>query len=231
MLILTRYIEKSRVYLTGGEPTIISDVYTFMQQCIDAKKTDYHLTMCTNGMKISNKFLGLADQFCNMNFSFSLDGFGHVNDYWRSGSEWNTIINNAHLLESHGHSISINTVPGIYNVTNLHLLFEFLDKEFPKSTIYLQINHLGPQSAFNHPFPELVLESMERCKKTKIYYSDGKSNKSCIDSIHAHYSKNPVCDLSLLQEFFLYNDRLDEIRGVKLKDFIPELDSARGLLT
>jgi uncharacterized radical SAM superfamily Fe-S cluster-containing enzyme len=223
--------KKSRVYLTGGEPTIISDVYTFMQKCIDAGKTDYHLTMCTNGMKISDKFLSLANQFSDTNFSFSLDGFGQVNDYWRSGSDWDTIIKNAHLLESHGHTISINTVPGIYNVTNLHLLFEFLDREFPKSTIYLQINHLGPQSAFNHPYPELVLESMKRCKETKVYYSDGKSNKSCIDSLYNHYSKNPVCDLDSLREFFTYNDRLDEVRGVRLGDFIPELEASRLLLT
>lgn len=222
---------KVRVYLTGGEPTIMPEVLQFMRNCIEAGKTDFDFTLGTNAQKISPAFLALADHFSNMNFSVSLDGFGQVNDYWRHGSDWHTIIANTKLLESRGHNISINTVPGIYNVTNLHLLFEFLDQEFPNTTVYLQINHFGPQTAYNHPFPDLVVKSMERCRKTKMYYSDGKSNKTCIDSLYDHYSKNPQCDLKLLRSFFTYNDQLDHARGVKLEDYIPELAAARALLT
>ena len=221
---------KVRVYLTGGEPTIMHEVLQFMRDCIKAGKTDFDFTLGTNAQKISPTFLELADHFTNMNFSISIDGYGRINDYWRHGSDWNTVITNTKLLASRGHNISINTVPGIYNVTNLHLLFEFLDQEFPHTSVYLQINYFGPQTAYNHPFPELVVKSMERCRQTKMYYSDGKSNKTCIDSLYDHYSKSPKCDIPLLKEFFDYNDRLDQVRGVMLKDFIPELEAARSLL-
>ena len=221
---------KTRVYLTGGEPTIMTEVLEFMRNCIRAGKTDFDFTLGTNAQKISPAFLALTDHFTNMNFSISLDGYGKVNDYWRHGSDWDTVISNTKLLESRGHNISINTVPGIYNVTNLHLLFEFLDQEFPHTAVYLQINRFGPQSAYNHPNPELVIASLDRCRKTKMYHSDGKSNKTCIDSLYNHYSQNPVCDLKLLKEFFDYNNRLDQVRGVMLKDFIPELESAQSLV-
>jgi sulfatase maturation enzyme AslB (radical SAM superfamily) len=221
----------TRVYLTGGEPTIMSEVLDFMKTCIAQGKTDFDFTLGTNGQKLSPTFLELSDHFTNMNFSFSLDGYGQINDYWRWGSDWNTVISNAHLLESRGHTISINTVPGIYNVTNLHLLFEFLDKEFPLSSAYLQINHVGMQSAFNYPDSQLVVESMERCKQTNIYHADGKSNRSCIDSLYDYYSNNPQCDLKTLADFFAYNDKLDEVRGVRLADYIPELDRARRFLS
>jgi sulfatase maturation enzyme AslB (radical SAM superfamily) len=221
---------KSSVYFQGGEPTIMPEVREFMQTCIEKNKTDFFLTMCTNGVKITQEFIDLIGHFPNTNFSFSIDGYDRVNDYWRSGSSWSKVIANAHLLESLGHSISINTVPGIYNVTNMHLLFEFLDREFPMTAIYMQVNYLPWQSAYNHPHADLVIESMKKCQQTSVYHSNGKSCKTSIDSILQHYSNNPVCDLQQLKNFFDYNDQLDQARGTELKDYIPELEAARKFI-
>jgi sulfatase maturation enzyme AslB (radical SAM superfamily) len=218
---------KVRVYLTGGEPTVIPEVYEFMEKCIAAGKTDFDFTLGINAAKISTRFLELANNFQNLNFSVSLDGFGLVNDYWRWGTSWDKVIKNTKLLQSHGHTISINCVPGIYNVTNLHLLYEFLDKEFPHTGIYLQINRVGFQSAYNHPNSDMVVESMARCKQTKTYYTDGKSNKTAIDSLYDYYSSKPECDLQSLKEFFEYNDKLDAARNSRLGDYIPELEACR----
>ena len=221
---------KTRVYLTGGEPTIIAEVFEFMRQCIKRGKTDFEFSFLTNGVKLSAQFLKLVSHFSNANFSISVDGYGKINDYWRWGSDWNTLIKNIHTLKNLGYPISINCVPGIYNVTNLHLLYEFLDQEFPQIGIYLQINHVGPQSAYNHPNAELVVESMSRCKKTLTYHTDGKSNRTTIDSLSDYYSKNPQPNLAELREFFDYNDQLDRARNVQLVDYIPELEQCRKLV-
>ena len=218
---------KHRVYLTGGEPSIMTDVYRFMQQCIDKGKTDFNLTMSTNGEKFSSKFLRLSEKFSNMNFSFSLDGFGRVNDYWRWGTHWENIITNMKTCENMGHSININCVPGIYNVTNLHLLYEFLDNEFPDTSVYIQYSYTPIQSAFNHPDHDMVISSMEKCKKTKVYQSNGKTNKTGIDALYDHYIKKPQTNIQHLKEFFEYNDKLDHARNSKLGDYIPELEACR----
>jgi sulfatase maturation enzyme AslB (radical SAM superfamily) len=222
--------QKTTVYFQGGEPSIMPEVSEFLEKCLQQGKTNFNLSMCTNGVKFSSRFLELVSQFSNVNFSFSIDGYGHINDYWRSGSQWDKVISNLRLIQSQGHYVSINTVPGIYNVTNLHLLFEFLDRELPFTAVYIQINYLHWQSAFNHPNAELVIESMKRCQQTSIYHSNGKSCKSSIDSLMQHYSNNPVCNLDDLRTFFDYNDQLDRVRGVKLADYIPELEAARSLL-
>lgn len=222
--------KNSTVYFQGGEPTIMPEVQEFMKSCIDKNKTDFNLTMCTNGVKLSDKFLNLVSHFPNTNFSFSLDGYDRVNDYWRSGSTWSKVIANAKLLQLQGHFISINTVPGIYNVTNLHLLLEFLDREFPFTAIYMQINYLKWQSTYNHPNSKLVVESMLKCMNTSMYHSNGKSCKTAIDSIYNHYIKNPKCNLDDLRDFFNYNDQLDRARGTKLADCIPELEATRSLI-
>lgn len=221
---------KSSVYFQGGEPTIMPEVLKFLKQCISKNKTDFFLTMCTNGVKMSDEFLEVVSKFSNTNFSFSIDGYKEVNDYWRSGSRWDKVIANLHLLKSRGHAISINTVPGIYNVTNLHRLFEFLDQELPFTAVYMQMNYLPWQSALNHPDKDLVIESMLKCMQTSVYHSNGKSCKSSIDSIYNHYVNDPVCNLKDLKDFFDFNDQLDRARGTKLVDYIPELESARSYL-
>jgi sulfatase maturation enzyme AslB (radical SAM superfamily) len=221
---------KTRVYLTGGEPTVMTEVYDWMQKCIDAKQVDFDFTLGTNGQRLNKKFLNLTKHFTNLNFSVSLDGYGRINDYWRWGSNFNTIVKNMQILKKQGHNININCVPGIYNVTNLHLLLDFLDQEFPMTTIYMQLNYRKPQSAFNHPNAELVLKSIERCKATSVYHADGKSNKTTIDSLYDYYSKDPKCDLASLREFFEYNDKLDQARNVRLADYIPELEECRKYL-
>lgn len=219
-----------RVYLTGGDPTMITETYEFMEKCIAAGKTDFHFTLGTNAQTLSKKFLDLTQHFTNMNFSISIDGYGKVNDYWRWGSDFDTVIKNTHILESQGHTISLNCVPGIYNITNLHLLFEFLDREFPHITAYIQINHIPEQSVWHHPNTDLVVESIKRCMNTKTYYSDGKSNKSFFDSMLEYYDNDPKIDLDLLKKFFDFNDKLDQSRNVRLADYIPELEECRKYL-
>jgi pyruvate-formate lyase-activating enzyme len=221
---------RSQVYFQGGEPTIMPEVREFLNRCIEKNKTDFALTMCTNGVKITDEFLKLVGHFPNTNFSFSIDGYEKINDYWRSGSQWNRVIENAHRIQDLGHSVSINTVPGIYNVTNMHLLFEFLDREFPFTAIYMQINYFAWQSAYNHPMHDLVVDSMKKCQQTSIYHSNGKSCKTSIDSLLHHYSNSPVCNLDDLRDFFDHNDQLDRARGTRLGDYIPELEAARKFL-
>jgi hypothetical protein len=106
-------------------------------------------------------------------------------------------------------------------------LFEFLDREFPFTAVYLQLNYIAWQSAFNHPDTGAVLESLKKCQNTSIYRSNGKSCKSGIDSLYQHYSSAPVFNLDHLRMFFNYNDQLDRARGVKLADYIPELEACR----
>jgi pyruvate-formate lyase-activating enzyme len=231
MIDIDQLDSRCSVYFQGGEPTIMPEVREFMRKCILLNKTDFFLTFCTNGVKFTKEFLDLIGHFSNTNFSFSIDGYDQINDYWRSGSNWHKVIDNAHLIQSLGHSVSFNTVPGIYNVTNMHLLFEFLDREFPMTSIYMQVNSLPWQSAYNHPCADLVIDSMKKCQKTSIYYSNGKSCKTSIDSILHHYSNNPVCDLQQLKNFFEYNDQLDRVRGTDLKNYIPELEAARRFVT
>lgn len=221
---------KTRIYLTGGEPTVMQEFYDFCDQCIELGHTDFDFTIGTNAQTFTPKFWSVINHFTNMNFSVSVDGFGKYNDYQRWKSDFDTVMGNAKKLEDQGHNVTFLIVPGIFNVTNLHLLFEYISDHFPKTALYVQINHNVLQSAYNHPFPDLVIESMKKCQQTKIYYSDGRSCKSTIDSILTYYENDPKLDHDLLRRFFEYNDKIDQARNVKLADYIPELEAGRKFL-
>lgn len=222
--------DKTRIYLTGGEPTVMQEFYDFCDECIKLGHTDFDFTIGTNAQTFTPKFWSVIKHFTNMNFSVSVDGFGKYNDYQRWKSDFDTVMANSKKLAEAGHNVTFLVVPGIFNVTNLHLLFEYFDENFPKAALYVQINHNPLQDPYNHPFPELVVESMRKCQKTKIYHSDGRSCTSTIDSLLDYYSNDPVLDREKLAKFFDYNDQIDRARDVSLVDYIPELDAGRKFL-
>jgi MoaA/NifB/PqqE/SkfB family radical SAM enzyme len=223
-----------RIYVGGGEPTIMPEFYEFLQRCIDIGRTDFELCIGTNGMKFSNKLLKLLERFSDVLLSFSFDGYGKVNDYIRWRSNFDTIVQNSRLLRSYGHKIGLQTVPSIYNVTRLHEIFEFYDAEFSDSTCLVQAaeGHNGFLLPWHHPRADLVIESMERCMKTDQYLMSGRSLKSYVDSLHQLYSSDDYSyDTKKLRGFFDLNDQWDRARGSRLGDYIPELENCRKLIT
>jgi sulfatase maturation enzyme AslB (radical SAM superfamily) len=225
-----KLLPEARIYSTGGEPTIIPEFYEFLEKCVRLGRTDLDITFNTNAQKVSDKLINLLKQFKNVNFSVSVDGHGKVNEYIRWGSDWSKTLDNIHKLKDLGFYISLEAIPSIWNITNLHLLYEFADKEFPASTIFLQQVYWHDESIsiFNHPNPELVCESMNRIKKTKAYYTDARDNKAIIDTILTYYQdESYICNIDTLKKFFEFNDKLDVSRNVKLVDYIPELEKYR----
>jgi pyruvate-formate lyase-activating enzyme len=220
-----------RIYWAGGEPTIMPEFYAFLRRCIEQKQTNFDLCIGTNGMKISNKLLELLKEFPQVTFSISFDGYKKVNDYVRWGSDFDTITDNCHRIVSEGHYLAFQTVFSLYNATRIHEIYEFYDREFPGLNSLVQ-----PAGGFNlylepwyNPLREQVLESMYRCKETQVYYNGGRNTNSLVDEMinrYENYEYNPT----ILAEFFQYNDQLDQARGSRLIDYIPELEAARSLL-
>jgi MoaA/NifB/PqqE/SkfB family radical SAM enzyme len=225
--------EVQSVYFGGGEPTIMPELYSFLRKCISHGKTNFDLNIGTNGIKISDTLMDLLNDFPNVCFAFSFDGFGPVNDYIRWGSKFDLQVENSRKLRNRGHKVSLQTVFSMYNLTKLHEIYEFYDREFSNSS--LLINLAGYEewqnfSSINHPLPELVLSSLKKCTKTETYFNNGRSSKSNVDSLIEYYSNtNYKCDVNLLKLFYDYNDKLDNSRGSKLSDYIPELAEARKL--
>jgi len=216
------------IYVGGGEPTVLSEFYDFLQKCISIGKTDFDLNIGTNGLKVSDKLVKLLDHFNNVCLSVSFDGYKKVNDYIRWESDFDTIVSNSLMMQEHGHKIGLQTVFSMYNLTRIHEIFEFYDREFPGCSSlvnYATDNQFSKFEPDNHPCPELVIESMKRCQQTKVYYSNGRSIKSMVDLTLKHYSDPDYkVDIDRLKKFYDYNTLLDQSRGSNLAHYIPELE-------
>jgi hypothetical protein len=218
-----------QIYWAGGEPTVMPEFYAFLRRCIDQKQTNFDLGIGTNGMKISDTLIALLKEFPRVNFSISFDGYEKVNDYVRWGSDFDTVRNNCHRIVNEGHSLAFQTVFSLYNATRIHEIYEFYDREFPGLNSLVQPagevdSYLGP---WNNPLREQVLESMYRCQETKVYHNSGRNTDALVIEMINHY-KNYDYNPEILKRFYEYNDQLDQARGSRLKDYIPELSAARN---
>jgi MoaA/NifB/PqqE/SkfB family radical SAM enzyme len=220
-----------RIYWAGGEPTIFPEFYDFLRRCIKQNQTNFDLNIGTNAQKLSDRLLDLLKEFPRVTFSVSIDGYQKINDYVRWGSNFDIIKDNCYRIQEQGHVLAFQTVISLYNATRVHEIYEFYDREFPGCNTLVQpagdmSSYLGP---WHNPLRKQVLDSMYRCKETKVYYNCGRNTNHIIDEIVDRF-ENYDCNLNILTKFFEYNDQLDQARGSQLGEYIPELEQARALL-
>jgi sulfatase maturation enzyme AslB (radical SAM superfamily) len=172
----------------------------------------------------------LLKQFTNISFTLSLDGYNQVNRYIRWPSDWATIKSNIEKIKSMTTKVFVNVTVSVYNITKLNDLVMFLETVLPNHIIMLSQakNHPG-LSPFNFPNKELAIEQLELLKLTDSYSTQPIFTEK-VDYFINMIKKYPV-SIPDLAEFFKYNDALDASRGIKLADYIPELEECRKLIT
>jgi MoaA/NifB/PqqE/SkfB family radical SAM enzyme len=218
-----------RLYIAGGEPTIMPEVYNFLRKCVKKKKTNFELNINTNAVKISEPLFNLFKNFKNLWFTCSIDGTPRVNEYVRWGTTSSKQIQNIHRLKKNGAGIHFISVISIYNIHQIGEIMEHFDNEFPYATVQLNTAAYKNDilSPWNHPNHNLVTKSLLKAKKTKCYFHQERGCTTMVDGLYEYYTKKPICDIEKISDFFYYNDTLDRTRGSKLGDYIPELEECR----
>ena len=224
---IVKFDNLKKLYIAGGEPTVLAEFYQFLDRCINSGQTDFEFLVNTNGTNIKNRLKEQLKHFSNFQFVFSIDGYQDLNHYIRWPSAWHDIMDNWRYLKAHNHKVFVNTTVSIYNIASLDRLFEFVDLEFPGTLIHCNLL-TGPRSMspFLYPYPKQALESLERIRSLDCYKNDllfASSIDGCISQFEAQRS----IDTKLLAEFYDFNDKLDHSRNISLKDYVPDLDNYR----
>lgn len=222
-----------RLYVAGGEPTLMPEFKKFLRRAIELDRTDIELRIITNATNINKEIAELLSKFPNKEFTVSIDGFDKINRYIRWPSDWDSIVANIERLYEITPNVSFNVSVSMWNICNLSQLVNFLETRFPTPyTILLNeavaIDQANP-SPFNFPNKELAIADLLRLRQAKSYKTETFFKNKVeyfIDRM-----KNSTVDSSVLEQFFKYNDRLDLSRNVKLIDYIPELEQCRSYLT
>ena len=213
------------LYVAGGEPTAMPELYDFLEKCVDKGNVNFEFTINTNAVKFSDKLKNLIKHFTNLKFIVSIDGYQEVNDYVRWPSKWNTIVDNTHYLIKNGHKVILHTVVSIWTISRLHQLLKFFDQEFPDSLAQAMLaeSENDVMNPFNFPNRELIKKNLNQIIELRCYQND-LVLQSFINSLINYYDNPLPIDYQKLKQFFEFNDKLDKSRNIRLMDYIPELD-------
>ena len=228
---IIQYDNLKQVTIAGGEPTIMPELYRWLDDCVSNGRTDFEIQIQSNGNKISSILKNLTKHFSDFSFAFSIDAYSELNRYIRWPSDWDTTVENLKYFYDSKCTVVITSTISIYNVWNLGEFFEFLDQNFPN--IYINFSMVtGPSCMAPTLFPDhdLALQGLYKAKQSKVVKNHNKKIEIIIDSLIDYFSKKPALDVEKLKEFFDINDKLDISRSVSLKDYVPALDKFRSVV-
>lgn len=223
---IVNYNNIQRLYVAGGEPTIMPEFKLFLEQAVKHNRQDCELRIITNGTNLNKNIIKLLEQFENIEFTVSIDGYDQVNRYIRWPSDWNTLVENIHRLYGITDRISFNVTVSIWNIHRLSELVFFLEEEFTNPLIMLnEAVNAKPDAditPWNFPEPKLALTDLTKLRSSQNYQVD----PSFADRVEYFIDRLKHTEFSpaKLLSFFAYNDALDSTRKIHLKDYIPELE-------
>lgn len=220
-----------KIYVAGGEPSLMPEFRKFLKRAVEAGRTDIEIRISTNATNLNQEYRELLSHFTNLDIICSIDGYDQVNKYIRWPADWPTITENIIELHKITPRVAFNVTVSVWNIARLSELVEFFDSTFDRPVILLnQVMHPPEQQFETFPDKALAIADLERIKLSKSYRTDRHAGlRSKVDFFIKGLRESDV-NLANLKKFFIYNDALDQSRGVRLADYIPELEAARSLI-
>jgi pyruvate-formate lyase-activating enzyme len=222
-----------KVYMTGGEPTLIQNNFKFMQACLDKNRQDMILFFNTNCTNVNSKFTNLISQFDRVNINASVDGIGIVNEYIRAPSKWSQISANVEKLAAMPNVVlGVTPTVQVYNVFNLIDTLNWVDnlnKKY-KTNIFVDfLINVHPRHLAVGILPDNI---RHRVAQDLINYRDTNFNRftheltiNSVNGIIGLLQKPRVTDWQeQLDRFKTYTQALDTERGQSLQDVSTELE-------
>ena len=116
-----------KIMFLGGEPLMTNRHKKFLKKI--KNKHLVSVTYNTNGtFPLDKETIELLDEFKNVNFIVSIDGFGALNERVRSGSKWSEVVEFIEQIEDLDFDISVHTTLHINNWFGLTDLYKFVER-------------------------------------------------------------------------------------------------------
>lgn len=222
-----------KVYMTGGEPTLIENNYRFMEECVkQGYAEDIELFFNINCTNVTNKFLNLLSKFKNVGINTSLDGYEKVNDYIRFPSKWEKVSDNfERLCRLPNLKLNITPVIQTYNVLDCHNMLwyaEKLSEQYSKDIgVDFLINshpHHLDVTILPDDIRKQAANNLIEYKNTSNRYNKNFLVKNSVDGV-INLMKKPRHDKheELMKDFFTMTQSLDNSRNQSFAEMIPQL--------
>jgi len=200
------------LYIAGGEPFYMKTVQKFLKD-LSAHPwncANTHITIQTNGISNTPKFLEILSKFDKIHFGISVDGWGEVNEVIRFPTNHDELmVGIQELIDVDPHQLDYNITVQAMNLLNIDTMVE----EFDKRGFLLTKNQVEPYSVFNLRIP--VYLSIN-CLKPEVIENCNIKEKY-VQGFIEEYEYDPENNI-VMQEYLL---ELDAARGTDSRKTMP----------
>ncbi len=226
-----------RLYLTGGEPTLIEGNYKLMNLCIEQNRAkDIEIVFNINFTNLPEEFLKAIEQFKSATIVASIDAYGDLNDYIRSGSKWKKIEENLEIfLKNKTSQISLGFSPVVqsYNILKITELFSFIEdlsNKYEESFFVDTLFCYAPDFMdFIYLPRDIKLQAIESIKswKTKSERSNSSLQNdifnNSVESLLRRLEESlDLVNSEKLKQLAYYTKTLDKKRNTSIDNHFPE---------
>ena len=221
-----------KVYMTGGEPTLIQNNFKFMEECLRRGRRDIVMFFNTNCTNVNRKFTNLIGQFGRVNINASIDGTGIVNDYIRSPSKWSQIKTNVETLAQMPNVVlGVTPTVQVYNIFNLVDTLKWVDelnRKYRKSIFVDFLINVHPTHLAVGILPDdirhRVANDLIEYKNTHFNSRTPELTVNSVNGIIGLLQKPRAADWQeQIKRFKIYTESLDRERGQDINSLSPEL--------
>lgn len=193
-------LDEIKIY--GGEPLQSLEAEKFFGRLVsEADVSNLYIEMSTNATKLPMpNTLEVFKKCKNLKLNLSIDAYGKLNDFIRSGSDWDEIVENMKFFDTlidlrEGHTlIVVHSAVGIYNANLMHELNNFVKEKFPR---FLKL-----QQMIQYPVFLNIQNVPDEYKKIIEPFVDNETKSYMYNNIlHNHFG-----------HFLNFHNKLNDIR-------------------
>ena len=202
------------IRILGGEPFLNLDHVAVLEKIVaQGYSKQCTVRYVSNGtLPIPDSILNLIDQYEQMIFTYSVDAVGPRANYIRTGTNWDTVVNNIarHKSAPNLQKYQFQITVGVLNILYLDELFEWISK-------HNKHYNICPISDPEHCSFDVLTD------EEKVYVID-KLSKSKFDfSTLINYVSASKFDPVARAQLFVDFEWTKEYKGLDVNDYLPEL--------
>ena len=220
-----------RIYLKGGEPTLLQSMYNYLEYPVDqGKSKDIQIKFNTNTTNVQKRFIQLMDKFKKVDLTMSVDGIGAVQEYIRAPSKWNVVqknINN-YLENNHNSDMMVSPCWQIYNLHGIydHLkYFDYLNtiRKIEVTPIILDFPMHYRIDILPYDIRQSAVDSIDKCFKLNIVKQPTLFRKlMTLKKILENPNSHKQSDLHM-DQFVRVTKLYDKYRNQSIENSLPDL--------
>lgn len=220
------------LHISGGEPFLVDKHSYLLQLLIDKDLAkNIYITYITNGNYNFDRIVPILDKlhhFKEVKLNFSLDDIFKRNDYIRSLSKFELVIDNIKKYsQKYKFSYAIIQTIHIFNFLYIEELHEYLEREGLYKKDGTGIIEVIRDNYVNYPKYHDVKVLPLEIRKKKIDSIEGKLEEGFFNRIKSNFYYSEQTNLE--KEFVKTTNEVDKVRRENWKDLFPALVDALNL--